>query len=133
VGVAGEPTSGYAKYSATFTNNYDFTSGFLDGFSVGGTVFYKSEVRSYMYSTIDASGNEVRKMQYAPDSLLFDLVFKYTKRLGKRYTWTSQINIANVLDEYEVEYLPNEVGGRLERARYNTEPRTWVWTNTFSF
>jgi outer membrane receptor protein involved in Fe transport len=129
----GDDTSGYAKYSATFTNNYDFTSGFLNGFSVGGTVFYKSENRQYIYTVFDNAGNQTRQMFFTPDSLLFDLVLKYTKRLGKRYTWTSQINIANVFDDYDVEFLPNEINGRLERARYTNEPRTWVWTNTFSF
>jgi hypothetical protein len=133
VGVEGEPTSGYAKYSATWTNNYDFTSGPLNGFSVGGTIFYKSENRQYMYSFTDANGNQAREMFFTPDTLLFDLVLKYTKRLGKRYTWTSQINIANVFDDYDVQLLPNESNGRLERARYTNEPRTWVWTNTFSF
>ena len=53
----------------------------------------------------------------------------------RRVTWTTQINVANVLNTYQV--LPQPFSGTLygeTRGQYYTaEPRSWAWRNDFKF
>jgi hypothetical protein len=53
----------------------------------------------------------------------------------RRVIWTTQINVANVLNTYQV--LPQPFSGTLygeTRGQYYTaEPRSWAWRNDFKF
>jgi outer membrane receptor protein involved in Fe transport len=138
VAVAGEPTSGYAQYSANFTNNFTLTTGFLKGLSLGGTALYRASDRTYAYTQIirNSSGVAVgteRRMFALDDSLRFNAVVSYKRKFGKRVEWTTQVNVNNMFNSYDIAILPNENSGDPRTARFTAEPRTWVWTNTFNF
>jgi outer membrane receptor protein involved in Fe transport len=127
VSQEGDPTSGYAKYSANWTNTYDLP-GVLKGFTISNTIFWRDNDRLYSY--FDAVGD--RKVKYLPDSITANLMLRYRKEFGK-YTWTSQINVENLFDQADLIYLPEETNGRITRVRYHFEPRTWSWSNSISF
>ncbi len=137
VSQEGEPTSGYSKYSANLTNNYTFTEGRLRGLTIGGTVFFRAKDRSYPFTQVTRDANGVvidseRRMFSVPDSVRVNAVISYKRKLG-RVDWVSQINIDNLLDSSKVIILPNGNTGDPRTARYTFEPRSFVWTNTFSF
>lgn len=138
VSQAGEPTAGYAKYSANFTNTYTFDEGWFKGVTLNATAFFRSKDRTYAYTQVfrDASGrvtSSERRMYAKPDYLRFNAMAAYKRKLGRRLEWTTQVNVNNVFNSYDVIVLPNSSSGDPRTAAFTAEPRTWVWTNTFSF
>jgi outer membrane receptor protein involved in Fe transport len=138
VAQAGEPTSGYAQYSVNLSNQYTIKDGALRGLSLGGTLMYRASDRTYAYTQVfrNEAGIVVdseRRMFSLDDSLRFNAVISYKRRLWDRIDWTTQVNISNLFDDYDVVVMPNVNTGDPQTARYTTEPRTFVWTNTFSF
>lgn len=138
VAQQGEPTSGYAQYSANLSNSYRVSSGFLRGLTIGGTALYRAGDRTYAYTQVlrnaagVASGTE-RRMFALDDSIRVNAVISYRRKFAKRMEWTTQVNVNNLFNTYDISVLPNENTGEARTARYTSEPRTWVWTNTFSF
>lgn len=138
VSQAGEPTSGYAKYSANFTNSYSFTEGRLKGLTLGGTAFLRFGDRTFPYTQVfrDAAGvvtRSERRMFSSPDYLRANAMIAYRLKFARRYEWSTQVNIENLLNSYKVQILPNGSTGDPRSARFTTEPRSYVWTNTLSF
>jgi outer membrane receptor protein involved in Fe transport len=138
VAVADEATSGYAQYSANFTNSFTVANGPLKGLGFGGTALYRGGDRTYAFTQVlrntagVVTGTE-RRMFSLEDSFRFNAVFSYKRKLSKRIEWTTQVNVNNMFNSYDVVILPNENTGEARTARFTAEPRTWVWTNTFSF
>ena len=137
----GDKTTGYPEYSANFTTNYSFTGdSWLKGFSVGGTAAFGWKNRSYYYyaTPINAANALTlrRTLFYQPDSQRFDLLVSYRRKIG-RYEWTSQLNVNNVFNQYEVVLYPDGTTGFNNTARINAafyqQPRSYVWTNTLRF
>ncbi len=98
--------------SATIDNRAYYTSHFP---SSGGTVF-------------DATRSLVRM----PDNVICGLGLSYAHRFGE-VTWTTQLNIRNLFDKSDVWVLPNPANDAQLRARLSSQPRLFVWSNTFSF
>ncbi len=124
----GEATTGYYVDSLTMTGIYEWTEGLMNGFMAGATTRWKSGSRAFWYNT---SGG--RQLHSLPDQFLVDLIFGYTKKLNDRVTWRSQINIQNVLDEFDVSTLPRFADGIPWNARPAQNPRLIRWTNSFRF
>lgn len=138
VSQAGEPTSGYARYSANLTNSYSFTEGRLKGLTLGGTVFVRLDDRTYPYTQVfrDAAGvvtRTERRMYAAPDFVRADAMIAYRMKFSKRFEWSTQVNIGNVFNDYRVQILPNGSTGDPRTARFTAEPRSYVWTNSLTF
>jgi outer membrane receptor protein involved in Fe transport len=114
------------------------SSGFLRGLTIGGTALYRAGDRTYAYTQVlrnaagVASGTE-RRMFALDDSIRVNAVISYRRKFAKRMEWTTQVNVNNLFNTYDISVLPNENTGEARTARYTSEPRTWVWTNTFSF
>ncbi len=138
VSQEGEPTSGYAKYSANFTNSYSFTEGRLKGLTLGGTIFLRMQDRTYPYTQVfrDAAGvvtRSERRMFSAPDYVRANAMLAYRFKFARRYEWSTQVNIENLFNQYQVQILPNGSTGDARTARFTAEPRGFVWTNSVSF
>jgi hypothetical protein len=138
VSQAGEPTSGYAKFSANLTNNYTFTEGRLKGLTLGGTAFFRSQDRSFSYTQVfrDAAGivtRSERRMFSAPDYVRVNAMIAYRLKFARRFEWTTQVNIENLFNQYRVQIIPNGSTGDPRTARFTAEPRGFVWTNSLGF
>jgi outer membrane receptor protein involved in Fe transport len=134
VAKSGEYTVGYAQYRFVLTNNYTFTrDNFLKGFSIGGTVALGLKNRTFYYNTPGGG----RELFASPDTWQVNLVTSYRRKLGKRFLWTTQVNIDNAFNHYVLGTLPNNGSGFTVPANlavtFYGQPRMYVWTNSISF
>ncbi|MBL9200322.1 MAG: TonB-dependent receptor plug domain-containing protein [Opitutaceae bacterium] len=134
VAKKGESTVGYAQYRFVLTNNYTFTGdNFLKGFGVGGTVALGLKNRTFYYNTPGGG----RERFGSPDTWQVNLVTSYRRKLGKRFLWTTQVNIDNAFNHYVLGTLPNNGSGFTVPANlavtFYGQPRSYVWTNSVSF
>lgn len=137
----GDKTAGYPERSLTFTNNYQFSGdGPLRGFSVGGTASLAWRNRSfYYYATPLTSANALtlrRTLLYSPDGRQFNVHLAYGRKFG-RYQWSTQLNVNNLFNRYEMRLVPNGATGFNNlngiTATFYQQPRGYVWTNTIKF
>lgn len=125
----GETATGFPINSFSTSAIHTFPQeSFLKGFSLGPTFVAKTQVQGYFYN--NASGQRVLKR--FPNQLLTSLMISYNRKFG-RYTWTTQINVSNALDEISVIRLPDLGTGRILDARRDASPRAFAWTNTVTF
>jgi hypothetical protein len=130
----GGQTFGYPALAANFTNVYEFSSGWLKGFKLGGTVSAQGKyIVSYYYPGV-ATLN-LQKFSY-PTSARFDLITGYSHRF-QRFTWSSQVNVSNLFNTYRVVLFPNVNSGYTVpsaiRANFYGQPRAYTWTNSIKF
>ncbi len=130
----GEYTVGYAQYRFVLTNNYTFTrDNFLKGFSLGGTVALGLKNRTFYYNTPGGG----RELFASPDTWQVNLVTSYRRKIGKRFLWTTQVNVDNAFNHYVLGTLPNNGSGFTVPANlavtFYGQPRMYVWTNSVSF
>ncbi len=137
----GDKTTGYPERSATFTNNYTFGGdSWLKGLSVGGTVSLGWRNRAfYYYPTLLTAANALtlrRTLLYTPDIRQFNALLGYSRKFG-RYTWSTQLNVTNVFNRYEIRLVPNATTGynnlNAINATFYQQPRSYTWTNTVKF
>jgi hypothetical protein len=134
---SGEPTVGHPLYRFVFTNSYDFTEGRLRGLTIGGTVRWDLEKRTYWYTEPTGTGGNVRHL-YGEVSINPQVspFVAYSRKFG-RYGFRTQLNVNNVFNKYAVELRPSgQTGYTVENAITATlvgEQRLFIWTNTISF
>lgn len=135
---SGEPTIGHPLYRFVFTNTFDFTEGFLRGMTVGGTVRWDIDKRTYWYSEPNANGGgSVRKLYQETDvNPQVSPFLSYRRKIG-RYAFRTQLNVNNIFNKYAVELRPDATTGFTNEANIGAtfvgEPRQYVWTNSISF
>ena len=136
VSLSGEKTVGYPLYSASFTNLYSFSSGPLRGFKLGGTNRLGWKYRNYYYFPNGVVPGISRALFSYPTQVQFDLIAGYTRKIG-RYTFSTQLNVANLFNRYHVLILPNANSGyqtpSLLNATFDNQPRAFTWTNEIRF
>jgi hypothetical protein len=125
---------------------YDFSSGPLKGFSVGGGTRMRWErvagakVEYTVSPTADYTdiwnGRTVNRIAAATakDQNVYDLQLTYSRPVfDRKVRWSVQLNINNLLDQQEL--IVNNVHPQtLEPTTYRyQDPRQFVLTNTFSF
>jgi len=130
----GDYTVGYAQYRFVLTNNYTFTGdNWLKGFSVGGTVSTALKNRTYYYSTPGRG----RELYSSPETFQTNLIVSYRRTLGKRFRFTTQVNIENAFNQYSLGTLPASTSGYTNpsslNVRFYGQPRMYVWTNSLTF
>jgi outer membrane receptor protein involved in Fe transport len=136
--AAGEPTIGHPLYRFVWTNSYQFTEGRLRGLAAGATVKWDYNKRTYWYSEPDGKGGNVRKL-YKEAQLppIWDTFVRYSHRLGRKYAFSTQVNIYNQFNSYKIDLRPSGTSGYTVEnaigATFVGEPRLYSWTNTISF
>lgn len=135
--VAGEKSTGYPVYSMVFTNHYTFSQGWMKGFSVGQTVSLGWGYRQFYYypNGLADPSNSPREMFLWPTQVRFDGILGYTRKIGRKLEFSTQVNIGNLFNRYHVLILPNFTAGwsGIKDATFDQQPRTWLWSNTISF
>jgi outer membrane receptor protein involved in Fe transport len=141
VAQSGDATSGYPQYSANLTSLYQFSSGALKGFKIGGTALASWVSRSYYYypqgiATGTSPNAAARTQFYLPTNSRFDLILGYSRKL-RRAVFSTQLNVTNLFNHYEVVIFPNQITGYTSAAglsaNFNQQPRLYTWTNQISF
>lgn len=138
VAKAGDLAAGNPKYSANFTGIYTFTSGWLRGVRLGGTASKSWTVTSYRYYEGGVAAGRPRLTFYMPRPVRFDAIVGYQRKLG-RYSLSTQLNVNNLFNRYDVVLLPSATTGFSGArgsgitATFNAEPRLAVWSVTVGF
>jgi len=135
----GDKTLGYPEFAINFTNVYTFSHGWIRGFEVGGTISQSWRNSEYYYfpnGVTNGAGANQRALFSTPNLTRFDLILGYTRRY-RRVSWTTQLNIDNLFNDYKVVIFPDEVTGWTVpsnlTAAFWGQPRLYVWSNTISF
>jgi hypothetical protein len=106
----------------------------LKGLKLGGTVNVSWRRGDYYFYPDGYSPVAARELFSRPTLATFNAIVGYERKF-ERFGWSTQINVSNLLDDYEVLVRPNNITGfsGITNAVYTTQPRTWAWTNTFKF
>ncbi len=112
--------------------NYSFQEGLLKGANVGASYRWqdKQVIGFGLNDTLD--GYDVNDRIYGPSEDAVDLWLGFEKKLTERIKWRAQINVRNLFasdDLIPITAQPDGTPGTYRIA----EPRTWSFTNTFSF
>ena len=89
-----------------------------------------------MTTTTTAGPLSPRALFSMPDVVRLDLILGYSRKMG-RIGFSSQLNVYNLSNHYEVVISPDIVTGYNTpsnlNANFNQQPRSFVWTNRISF
>ena len=136
--ATGEPTIGHPLYRFVFTNTVDISEGRFRGLTIGGTVRWDIDKRTYWYQEPAPGGvGTVRKL-YKESNINPQIspFLSYSRKFG-RYGFRTQLNVNNIFNKYKVELRPSEVTGYTVEDAINAtfvgEPRQFVWTNSITF
>jgi outer membrane receptor protein involved in Fe transport len=136
----GDKNTGINEYTFNFQNNYTFSEGWLKGLGIFTDLRTYAKNRAY-YTQYFPSGTSntlraTRVLYRLPRSTVINLGLSYKHRLPgrlNRLTWTTQLNVNNVLNHYRVWITPNSGNAANLQARLSAQPRQFVWTNTIAF
>jgi hypothetical protein len=135
---SGEPTIGHPLYRFVFTNTLDITEGFLRGLTVGGTMRWDIDKRTYWYQEPGGpGGSSIRRLYKEVDiNPQVSPFLSYRRKIG-RYGFRTQLNVNNIFNKYKVDLRPSATTGFTREdeigATFVGEPRQYVWTNAISF
>jgi outer membrane receptor protein involved in Fe transport len=136
VTAKGDHDAGTPELIATFTSVYSFDKGWLKGFEAGGTISMEAENYQDYYFPTGVTNSLARSVFTLPADTQFDLIVGYTRKFRK-VTFSSQLNVSNLFNHYDVIIVPSEVTGYSVAAnmsaKFSQEPRAWLWTNTIGF
>jgi outer membrane receptor protein involved in Fe transport len=134
VARSGDLTTGYPTWGTSFTNVYNVSSGPLKGLKIGGTGRIAWDLRRYYHYVATVAPGEPRELFRYPTMVQFDGILGYSRKFG-RYTWSTQLNVANLFNQYDVLITPNAATGYggVKSAVLTQQPRSYLWTNTISF
>lgn len=131
---SGDRTTGYPELSLNFTSMYTVPEGRFKGLKLGGTASFFWRKGDYYYYPDGYSPGARRELFSRPNSALFNAILGYQRKFSK-VTWSVQVNVNNVLDDYDVLIRPNSINGfsGINGAIWTNQPREWTVSNTFRF
>jgi outer membrane receptor for ferric coprogen and ferric-rhodotorulic acid len=131
---AGDHTTGYPKISFSFTNVYTVPSGVFKGLRFGGTANVAWGVADYYFYPTGYSPTATRTLLYRPTKALFNAILGYERKF-KGVSWSVQLNVDNLFNNYSVFIRPNNISGYagISQAIWTNQPRTWTISTTFKF
>lgn len=131
---AGDRTTGYPEYSANLTGVYTYRRGPFKGLTVGGTVTAERNRGDFYYYPSGYGRDAARVLFTWPNQVRFSGILGYERKF-QRITWSTQLNVSNLLDDYDILIRPNATLGFAGQkdAIFVGQPRTWAWSNTFKF
>jgi hypothetical protein len=131
---SGDHTTGYPKVSFSFTSMYTIGRGAFKGLKFGGTANVAWKIADYYYYPNGYSPTATRTLLYRPTKALFNAIVGYDKKFRK-VTWSLQLNVNNVFDDYDVFIRPNNITGfsGINQAIWTNQPREWTLSTSFKF
>jgi len=116
--------------------NYNFTEGFLDGFSIGGGLRWQDRniigYKSHLNSETGHYVYDINQPYYGPTQTAFDMWMGYQMSLTDKIDWRIQLNVRNMFGKNKLIPISVEPDGSWAAARI-AESMNWTITNTFSF
>ncbi len=130
----GDIVTGFPKYSVNFTNVYTFREGFLRGFRAGGSIVGAWKNSLYYYYPNGVKDPTTRTMFHLPNRVIFSGILGWEHKF-RRTTFSTQLNIQNMFNHYNVVLLPSYVNGWAgpNNATFDQQPRMYVWSSTIGF
>jgi outer membrane receptor protein involved in Fe transport len=132
---AGERTVGYPQLAANLTSVYTLDSGFAKGIHLGGTLSGQWRYTQFYYYPNGIATLQKTSFQ-APTKFTADFIGGYTHRF-KHVTWSGQLNVVNMFNNYRVLILPNQSTGWTVnsslRATFFGAPRTTSLSSSLRF
>ena len=136
VAANGAPVQELRKWRFNLVTNYDFRSGKLRGFSVGGAARWQDKVAIGFPVKLNEIGRyvyDVSRPFYGSDDLKFDAWLRYGKRFyGDKIRWSIQLNVRDLLADDDLIAVTAQPNGQVASARI-PQPNKWTLTNTFEF
>jgi hypothetical protein len=133
---AGDRTLGYPRYSFNFTNVYTVASGVAKGVRIGGSLLAQWNFASYYYYPEGFVPGGRREIFAAPNQIFVNPHLGYSHRFS-RVTWSTQLNISNLFNRYQVVIMPGVLTGWTTetglKAAFFGQPRSYQWSNTLNF
>lgn len=111
--------NGQGRKQFNLVTRYNFTTGVLKGWHLGGSVRYRSDI-VLAYEGTFPDRVEIKGEDYA----IFGLIIGYRRNFD-RVRWSTQLNVNNLFGD-------DTLLGEENDYRYQQE-RQILWTNTFSF
>jgi hypothetical protein len=132
----GSPVQELRRWRFNAITHYDFRTGRLKGFSVGGAARWQDRVAIGFPAVKNASGSwvyDVTRPYYGSDELNWDGWIRYTRRLFRdKVGWTLQLNVRDLLGSQELIPVTAQPNGQVASARI-PQPDKWTLTSTLSF
>jgi hypothetical protein len=136
VAADGSPVQELRRWRFNFVNNYDFRTGLLKGFSVGGAVRWQDKVATGFPVKKNAIGvwvYDVSRPYYGSDEINYDAWLRYSRKLMKdRIKWSVQVNIRDIFGSNDLIAVTTQPNGQVASARI-PQPNKWTLTNSFEF
>ena len=132
----GTPSNEQPQWLWGVETGYDFTRGWLKGFSIGGAMRWTGRY-AYGFPTTTLNGIVVpviNEPYWSPTQESVDLSFGYQRKISAKLHWKIQLNMQNVnnWDSNKVTVIRVQPDGQPARARYDP-PLNVFLTNTFAF
>ncbi|MBM3864735.1 MAG: hypothetical protein FJ381_02400 [Verrucomicrobia bacterium] len=132
----GSPVPELRRWRFNAVTNYDFRSGPLKGWSVGGAARWQDLVAIGFPAKQNASGAwvyDVTRPYYGSAQINYDLWFRYGRRfLTDKVRWSVQLNIRDVFGSEDLIGVTAQPSGQVASARI-PQPNKWTITNSFEF
>lgn len=135
--LSGSKAPEIREWRANLVTRYEFQSGFLRGFGIGGAVRWQDKI-GIGYPYIVENGLTVADIKnpfYGPDDATFDANFTYKRRfkvMGNSINWSIYVSLTNLSAKDELIPIRANPDGTWGTFRIPPE-RTWSVSNTFSF
>jgi hypothetical protein len=129
----GKATPELSKWSFNLIQNYDFRTGPLKGFSIGGSVRWRQK-QGIGYGLKDDNPAELdfNKLIQGDDYLRLQMWFGYKHKFENGITWNVRLNIRNLLDDTDLIPIKANPDGTVAGYRIG-EPRVFEIVNTIQF
>ncbi len=136
VAAEGSPVQELRRWRANIVTNYDFRSGPLKGFSIGGAARWQDKVAIGFPAKQNAIGAwvyDVTKPYYGSAELDYDMWLRYGRSISDgKVRWSVQLNVRDIFGSDDLIAVTAQPSGHVASARI-PQPNKWTITNTFSF
>lgn len=124
------------KWHFNAVTNYRFSSGALKGLGLGGAIRWmdRSTIGYYPRYNPEANAwvNDLSRPIKGPSEQYIDAWISYQREIGRRYTWSVQLNVYNLFGDDKMIPTQANPDGTLAQVRIPADT-TWSLTNSIRF
>ncbi|MBI5688704.1 MAG: TonB-dependent receptor plug domain-containing protein [Verrucomicrobia bacterium] len=132
----GSPVQELRRWRFNVVSNYDFRSGRLKGWSIGGAARWQDKVAIGFPAKQNAAGAwvyDVTRPFYDSDQINYDGWLRYGRRIfNDKIRWSVQLNVRDLFGSEDLIAVTAQPNGAVASARI-PQPNKWTITNSFEF